>query len=330
MIALTLTSSNIQIVSNYQLSLKIENSKASEILYVIIVHFDYSKEGRRKQFVLEFLNRYKNLPGIRIVILEAAIGDLFHLPDKLEGVFIHHKFKIKHFFQIKENLVNVAISKLPSDWQYVSMIDPDLTFLNPNWVEDTITELKRSDFIQLFQTCVFMGPNSEALDNFKSVGFLHQISTEKVKYEIPFVGHPGFAHAMTKWAYEKMNGFWDEDILGGCDTVTIYSLIQNVNIYLPFLKGVGVAEEFIKQIKNYQLKALANKIKFSYINGTILHSWHGSFADRGYSIRYNIFEKHGYNPKTDIVRDKNGIIGLTKEGERMHADLRNFFCPKCS
>ena len=101
-IALTLTSSNIQIVSNYQLSLKIENSKASEILYVIIVHFDYSKEGRRKQFVLEFLNRYKNLPGIRIVILEAAIGDLFHLPDKLEGVFIHHKFKIKIFSKSKK------------------------------------------------------------------------------------------------------------------------------------------------------------------------------------------------------------------------------------
>ena len=67
-------------------------------------------------------------------------------------------------------------------------------------------------------------------------------------------------------------------------------------------------------MKNYQLKALANKIKVSYINGTILHSWHGSLADRGYFIRYNIFEKHGFNPKTDIVRDKNGIIGLTKEG----------------
>ena len=45
-------------------------------------------------------------------------------------------------------------------------------------------------------------------------------------------------------------------------------------------------------MKNYQLKALANKIKVSYINGTILHSWHGSLADRGYFIRYNIFEKH--------------------------------------
>ena len=58
-----------------------------------------------------------------------------------------------------------------------------------------------------------MGPNGEALEIFKSVGYVHQISTEKVKYEIPFVGHPGFAHAMKKGTYEKMNGLWDEDIL---------------------------------------------------------------------------------------------------------------------
>ena len=323
MIAITLTSySNIQIVNNYQLSLKKEHSNASEILYLIIIHFDYSKEGRRKQFVLECLNRYKNLPGIRIVLVEAAIDDLFDLPDKLEGVFIHHKFKIKHFLQIKENLVNVAISKLPNDWQYVSWIDTDLTFLNPNWVEETISELKRSDFIQLYQTAVFMGPNGEALDIFKSVGFVHQISTKKVKYDTAWVGQPGYACAMTKWAYEKMNGLFDEEILGGSDTVTSYSIIQKVDIF--YKKWI------LKQSLTYQLKALANKIKFSYINGTILHSWHGSFADRGYGTRYKIFIKHGYNHKIDITRDKNGIIQLTKIGERMHADLKAFFCPKCS
>ena len=154
---------------------------------------------------MDFLNRYGSLIRIRFVIIEAS-DNQFELPYNQKEVYLHLRYKIRHYFQIKENLINVAISKLPNDWQYVSWIDTDLTFLNPNWVEDTISELKRSDFIQLFQTAVFMGPNGEALHIFKSVGFVHQISTEKVKYDGNRVGWPGYACAMTKWTYEKMNG----------------------------------------------------------------------------------------------------------------------------
>ena len=94
----------------------------------------------------------------------------------------------------------VAISKLQSDWQYVSWVYPHLTFLNPNWVEDTINELKRSPYFQLFQACVFMGPNGEALTIDKGVGYSYSVGAYR-----------GFACAMTKIAFDKMGGLFEED-----------------------------------------------------------------------------------------------------------------------
>ena len=93
---------------------------------------------------------------------------------------------------------------------------------------------------------------------------------------------------------------------------------------------MNVANEIFEKAYTYELKARVNRFKFSYINGTVLHSWHGPLSERMYSKRYAVFKKHGYNPKIDIVRDRDGVISLSKIGERMHDDLKNFFCAKCS
>ena len=323
MIAITFTSSNIQVVNNYQpnSNLIIENSKASEILYVILVHFDFNKVGRRKQLLLEFLNHYKNLPGIRMVLVEATVDGLFDLPDKLEGVFIHHKFRIQNYIFLKENLINVAISKLPNDWQYVSWIDPHLTFLNPNWVEDTINELKISPYIQLFQTCVFMGPNGEALTIDKGVGYSDDVWA-----------YPGYACAMTKNAFDKMGGLFEEDIILGGDSITARAFQQRLaSTYLNYLNLLSPNQkEFFKSAYSYELKAKANKYFLSCINGTVIHHWHGASADRKYTERYEkILKKHIYDPKVDLVRDKDGIISLSEKGKRMDDDFKEIFCPKC-
>ena len=72
------------------------------------------------------MERYKNYAGIRIIIIEASVND-FDLPDEIEGSFMHLKYKLSSYFWCKENLINIAISKLPSDWKYVSWIDADIT-----------------------------------------------------------------------------------------------------------------------------------------------------------------------------------------------------------
>ena len=174
-----------------------------------------------------------------------------------------------------------------------------------------------------------MGPNGEAQDIFKGVGYLHQQSSTKINYDHLYNGHPGFGWAMTKLVYEQMGGIFDESILGAADSWTAYSFIQQVDTFLFLLRDMNISKEIFKAAYKYQLKAKAHKFILSYINGTVLHAWHGPLSERDYLTKYRIYKKHGYNPKLDISRDNDGLISLSKKGERMHDDLKEFYCFKC-
>ena len=306
-----------------------EKTIESEILYVVLVYYDFNKTGRRKKLLLEFLDRYGNTEGTRFVVVEASDSE-FDLPLKSYDIFIHHKFKIKHYFQLYQNLINIAISKLPKDWQYVSWVDSDITFLNKNWVRDTIMELKKSHMVQLFQTAIFMGPDGEALNIFKGVGYLYQQNSHDLA-KICRNCWPGYAWAMTKTVFHKMNGLFEIDIIAGGDSIIAFSFAQNTDIFLSnFLFNSGEAmKEYIKQARIYQLKVKINKFVLSFINGTVLHNWHGPLSERKYIERYDVIKKHGFNPQIDLIRDKDGLISLSEIGERLHNDLKKIFCPKC-
>jgi hypothetical protein len=85
-----------------------------EILYVILPFYNFAKAKSRTRLFLEFIERYKNLTKIRLIIVEATtIDQQFQLPKNLnEFVYMHLKFELESPFWCKENLINVAISKL--------------------------------------------------------------------------------------------------------------------------------------------------------------------------------------------------------------------------
>jgi hypothetical protein len=67
-------------------------------------------------------------------------------------------------------------------------------------------------------------------------------------------------------------------------------------------------------------------LTLSYVPGTILHHWHGSLANRRYRERWDILTQNRFDPLVDIgQREDNGLIQLTKSGQRMVVDLDNYF-----
>jgi len=69
-----------------------------------------------------------------------------------------------HELWLKENMINVGVSRLPHDWQQVCWLDSDVTFLRPNWVGECIHKLQHYDFLQMFSSARDLGPNYEMLD----------------------------------------------------------------------------------------------------------------------------------------------------------------------
>ena len=101
------------------------------------------------------------------------------------------------------------------------------------------------------------------------------------------------------------------------------ALINKVELSYP--NNTNIDKSFLEKLKDYEALVRIHKLNLSYINGTILHHWHGRLEDRKYVERWNIFYKHSYNPDKDIVYNDEGLINLTAEGKRMEQDIIEYF-----
>jgi hypothetical protein len=235
-------------------------------------------------------------------------------------VWKHLKFKTDNHVWIKENLINMAIGRLPDDWKYVAWIDADIRFLNQNWVQETIEELQDADIVQLFRSAVNLGPNGEALKTDKGFAYMAKGSgtvwTPTDRYGF---WHPGYAWACTKDAWTHMDGLIDWAILGSGDRHMAMALIGRA---LGSAPG-NINERYKKLLILFQ--AAVKDMKLSWVDGTILHFWHGSIENRKYRERWLILTENSFDPIADIKYDKNGQIHLTGRGLRFEQYLFKYF-----
>ena len=134
--------------------------------YVIAVINNPMLYNSRIRLFNDFVIRMKNY-NVKLMIVEAVYGDHpFQVTEA--GNPMHVQLKTNSILWQKENLINIGISRLPSNWKYVAWIDADIDFTNPNWVKDTIHELQHFPVVQLFEDAIDLGPNHEIFNVYKS------------------------------------------------------------------------------------------------------------------------------------------------------------------
>ena len=291
--------------------------KPCEPLYVVLPYFNFCGFKRRRDLFVQFVNEIASVSGIRVVISEAE-GQT-PLPRGLP-VWSHMTFKTPSRIWIKENLVNLAVNRLPNSWKYTSWIDADITFLNQNWVRDTVHELQTADVVQLWRSAVNLGARGETLKVDTSFAYMFISSgTPWVPTDKYGFWHSGYAWACTRKAYDQMGGLIDWAILGSGDRHMAMALAGLAdkscpgNIHPNYKVLLAV---FQKKSKNF---------KTSYVDGTIVHHWHGAFANRRYKERWDILTKNQFDPFVDIGMEEDGTVRLTKDGKRFEALLDEYF-----
>lgn len=287
-----------------------------EPLYVILPYFNFCGFKSRRRLFLDFIERNKNLKGVRFVVSEVVgSAPLPKLP-----VWKHIKATTKCQMWLKENIINMASMHLPSDWKYIAWIDADILFLNENWVQDTKETLEYYDIVQLFHTVVNMGPRGEAMKTDKSFGYMHSRSgtayTSSDKYGF---WHPGYAWACTRSTWSKMGCLLDWAILGSADRHMALAWIGRVENSRPG----NVHPNYNRLLLEFQDKC--KNFRLGNIDGTILHEWHGRLEDRKYRERWEILTKHQFDPLKDLSLTKEGLIQLAGDGLRLQKDLDEYF-----
>jgi hypothetical protein len=261
--------------------------------------------------------------GVRLTVVEATYGDIppvFHEDPRYNYVRVYAKTHV----WIKENLINLGLSRLPHDWKYVAWVDADIIFRRKDWAKEVIYQLQHYDILQPWSDCYDLGPSGEHLQHHKSFGHNWVEKPEIVGRGAPYqFSHPGYAWAATRRALEALGSLslLEHAILGAGDHHLALALVNKVRQSVPG----GIHDNYLKPLIELERRAKQHIAgNLGYITGTIEHMWHGAKDLRKYIDRWNVLVKNKYDPEADIKRNTYGVIELAGTKPMLRADIDRY------
>jgi hypothetical protein len=274
--------------------------------------------------------------GVRLTTVELAFGDRdweVTEPDNPRHVRLRTNYEVWH----KENLLNLGIQRLPVDWRYVAWIDADITFMNPDWVQDTLQSLQHYAIVQPWSVAFDLDSNHEPLQ--KQLGFVacylkefaagghitidpvfDAYGPDQKPSKYPYHWHSGFAWAARREALDAVGGLIDWAVLGSADRHMANCLIGRGREALP----AGLHPHYLELLDLWQQNAeRAIRRDIGCVPGTIAHAWHGPKAGRQYYDRAKILTRFRFDPIADLVHDTQGLIQLVDDGSARMVGLRD-------
>jgi hypothetical protein len=249
---------------------------------------------------------------------------------------------------LKEALAMLAVQHLPPDAKYIAFVDTDIRFVRPDWVSETLHKLQQYKVVQMFSTAIDLSPTYEPLRLHRGFMWCYQhdlpaswtqpgakgeagmtyygeaaIASKLPKGVNPW--HPGFAWAWRRDALDLMGGLIDWAPLGAGDHHMALSLIGKGE----FSVAGGLHPSYLKGVMDWQTRATKYiNGNVGYVDGAMLHYWHGKKVDRKYEERWTILREHQFDPRSDLTRDSRGIYQLTEDKPRLRDDIRKYFAAR--
>jgi hypothetical protein len=294
-------------------------------LYVVAPIINPSRYRSRYSLYRDFA-KYITDAGAILYTVEAAYGDRdFEITGPANPK--HIQLRTSHEVWHKENLINIGVSRLPADWKYVAWIDADVQFARPDIVAETIHQLQHFSVVQMFAHATDLGPHHEPMRSFE--GFVAkwkcQVEPQPANTEQYGVWHPGYAWACRRDAWDHLGGLIDYGIVGSADRYMACGLIGEI--------GQSLSADIIKHCPAYaewcfewQARAETHiKRNIGFVDGLLLHHFHGAKTKRGYINRSAILWKNQFDPARDIKRDWQGMWQLADRKIRLRDELRAYF-----
>ncbi len=279
-----------------------------------------------------FRSRYENYArfcqmiaasGATLWTVELAIGDQ---PFRIANSEYVIRLRSDQALWYKENLINIALKRLPQDWSYAAWVDADVHFARPDWVEQTIRSLGDCKIVQMFSEFIALDPESR-VDGLICPSFMAAFHAKRDGRVIPgrsFTGRmpPGGAWAIRRDAFDAIGEIGDIGIAGSGDDHMAHALVGRVRASLPKGLSTGYSDYWLA----WQEKA-ANAIGagVGVVEGLLLHYWHGNYESRQYRQRWAILIRNEFDPVVDLYRSTTGLLRLTDRRPSIQTELLRYF-----
>ncbi len=237
----------------------------------------------------------------------------------------------------KERLLNVALQHLPNDCDTVAWLDCDVVFARDDWPERAGAALGRFPLVQLFsERCdlasgATRGPAGWSPVYWAAPARGYKIVTGRYQQEVEMrnagirvadYSTPGLAWAARRALLDR-HGLYDARIIGGGDSAMVGAALGNCERCIDLQRMDDRSSEHYRKWANSFFADVAGKI--GYIDGRILHLWHGDRSRRRHEERHRQLATLGFDPCTDIALDPNGCWRWNSYKPMLHEFARRYF-----
>lgn len=266
-----------------------------------------------------------NSDGVISYVVELAYGERPYEVTEANNPR-HLRLRTREILWHKENMINLIIQRMPLNARYIAWVDADISFSRADWAIETVQQLQFYDFVQMWSHAHDLGPNNQPILTHTSFAYdyvtgANPFLSGKVDYP-DFKWHPGFAWAARRKALTDVGGLIDFAILGAADHHMALGLIGKANVSLP----KDVSADYRAKVLEWQVLAEASiRHNVGFVDGLILHYFHGKKRERGYENRWQVLFKNGFAPETDIKKDLQGLIVLAGNKSKLRDAIRAYF-----
>jgi hypothetical protein len=243
---------------------------------------------------MRYCTRYKLYEGFAKMVedsgailhtVELALRDR-HFEVTSHDNPLHVQLRSPAILWHKENLINIGISRLPADAEYVAWIDADIQFARPDWVQETLHQLQIHKIVQMWTHNIDYGPEHQPIAQcgslfasyLKDRNILQPVRREPApankvalpadsseqgslaaydkvaaspEAKAPGLMHTGYAWAARLSALNDLGGLGDIGILGSGDRHMAYALLGQANQSFP----TGISQAYKDYWNRWQAKA---------------------------------------------------------------------------
>jgi hypothetical protein len=281
-------------------------------LYAIIPFYNYFNNSYRNLYLKNFIEKYSHASNLKIVISE-GIYENYLSENYSNVVYKHIKYNVPQKIWIKENLINLAIAHLPDDWRFIAWVDCDIEFLYPYWVDSTIELLQSYEAVQMFDYVFHWNETKNSFNN-AHIGYINSVVNNLT---IKVLKHFGFAWAINRNFYSRINNLWDNNVIGSGDEVIARSITQRLSYQDIERLNYNYSKEYAEQLFAYY--KLFSNTNYSYLKVPILNGWHGTWESKKYNERHKILKNYNFDSNflskkpDEIICIDNKHAGLVKD-----------------
>lgn len=267
--------------------------------------------------------------GVRLRTVELAHGKRdFELPDR-EGV-TRIRLRANDVLWRKENLMRIGAADSHAD--YLMFSDGDMLIHGHDWADHVMHALQLRRLVQIGTDLIWLGPKDRFAGSGKSLMYWYERSRRRHRegkfwetgpVEMVDWGFPGGIWAYRRDAYDKV-GLLDICPLGAADYHSIYAILGLPDL---LLSDNDYTVEYRQAIRDWGSTASAAiaEADVGFVDGIIYHLWHGPLKARRYSTREQILIRNKFNPNTDLVRRRDGLVELSGNKPKLAGDILAYF-----